>query len=304
MTTHLRKPDWIKIKLNTTEDTSTIRRDLRERGLTTVCEEARCPNLHECWSHHRTATFMILGNTCTRNCRFCAVKTGKPEAPDESEPDRIASSIEKLNIAHAVLTMVSRDDLPDGGARYLAAAGKAIHHRLPETTVEYLSSDMMGNAESIEILIESQPEILGHNIETVRRLTPLVRARSDYNRSLDFLRTARRLNKKILLKSSIMLGLGEEMDEILTTLRDIHETGCSIVNMGQYLQPTRHHLPVKKYWHPEEFDLLTEKAEDIGFSKVVAGPMVRSSYHAGNQFPANTTESLLVERGGRSSREA
>ncbi len=292
MTTHLRKPDWLKIKLKTTEDTSTIRRDLRERGLTTVCEEARCPNLHECWSHHRTATFMILGDTCTRNCRFCAVKTGDPEDPDASEPDRIASSIEKLSISHAVITMVSRDDLPDGGARYLAATGTAIHHRLPETTVEYLSSDMMGKAESIEILIESKPEILGHNIETVRSLTPLVRARSDYNRSLDFLRTARRLDKKILLKSSIMLGLGEEMDEILTTLKDIRETGCDILNIGQYLQPTRHHLPVKKYWHPEDFDLLAEKAGDMGFGKVVAGPLVRSSYHAGIPFATNTIGGL------------
>lgn len=284
MVSHLRKPDWLRIKLDTTQDTSAIRKDLREKGLHTVCEEARCPNLHECWSHHRTATFMILGDTCTRRCGFCAVKTGKPEAPDESEPARVAASIEKLGIAHAVITMVDRDDLPDGGAQYLAATGSAIHARMPSTTVEYLSSDMQGDRKSIGILVESSPDILGHNLETIRRLTPAVRSRSDYDRSLNFLRTARSLDEGLLLKSGIMLGLGETIGEVLETLEDIRESGCGLVNIGQYLQPTRRHLPVEKYWHPDEFESLAEAGKAMGFDQVLAGPLVRSSYHAGTQL--------------------
>lgn len=286
MNSYLRKPEWLKIALNTTENTSVIRKELRDKGLHTVCEEARCPNLHECWSHHRTATFMILGDTCTRSCRFCAVKTGKPDAPDELESGKVAASIERLGIAHAVITMVTRDDLPDGGAFYLASTGRAIHARLPDTTVEYLSSDLMGNKDSIAILVESLPEILGHNVETVRRLSPKVRSRSDYDRSLDFLYKAKSLNEAQLVKSSIMLGLGEEEEEVLDTLRDIRQTGCDMVNIGQYLQATRHHLPVARYWHPNEFHRLKEEAISMGFSHVESGPLVRSSYHAGTQLNA------------------
>ena len=286
MAEYLRKPEWLKIKLDTTDNTSAVRRDMREKGLHTVCEEARCPNLHECWSHHRTASFMILGDTCTRRCRFCAVKTGKPDSPDPLEAGRVAASIEKLNIAHAVITMVDRDDLSDGGARYLAATGRAIKARCPEVTVEYLSSDMMGLEESIAVLVESAPDILGHNVETVRRLTPSVRSRSDYDRSLNFLSTARRMAPEMLIKSSIMLGLGEEEEEVLSTLQDIRDAGCDLVNIGQYLQPTRRHLAVKRYWRPEAFLSLKAKAEEMGFSHVEAGPLVRSSYHAGGQLQA------------------
>jgi lipoic acid synthetase len=291
MSIYLRKPDWLKIKLDTTEDTAAVRRDLRENGLHTVCEEARCPNLHECWSHHRTATFMILGDTCTRRCRFCAVKTGKPDSPDELEPGRVAASIEKLGIKHAVITMVDRDDLPDFGAKYLAATGRAIRARSSDITVEYLSSDMMGRRESIVELVESAPDILGHNVETVRRLNPVVRSRSDYERSLGFLETARALSNTLLLKSSIMVGLGEEMEEVLETLEDLRRVGCNLVNIGQYLQPTRRHAPVQRYWKPAEFVDVMRKAQTMGFEHVEAGPLVRSSYNAGEQL-----KSLLEKR--------
>lgn len=284
MSGFLRKPEWLKIKLDTTSDTAAVRKEMREQGLNTVCEEAKCPNLHECWSHYRTATFMILGDTCTRRCRFCAVKTGKPDAPDELEPGKVAASIVKLGIEHAVITMVDRDDLPDGGAKYLAATGRAIKARNPDITIEYLSSDMMGKKDSIAELVASKPEILGHNVETIRRLNPIIRSRSDYDRSLDFLRTARALDPMLLVKSSIMLGLGEEMSEVLETLSDLREAGCDLVNIGQYLQPTRQHIPVKRYWRPAEFVELMRAAQDMGFDHVEAGPLVRSSYHAGNQL--------------------
>jgi lipoic acid synthetase len=291
MPVYLKKPDWLKIKLDTTKSTAEVRRDLREKNLHTVCEEARCPNLHECWSHHRTATFMILGDTCTRRCRFCAVKTGLPEAPDELEPGRVAASVEKLGIRHAVITMVDRDDLPDGGARYLAATGRAIKARNSAITVEYLSSDLMGNKDSIALLVESRPDILGHNVETVRRLNPVIRSRSGYDRSISFLATARVLDRDLLLKSSIMLGLGEEKAEVIQTLADLREAGCNLVNIGQYLQPGKTSIPVKKYWRPEEFVDLMKQARAMGFEHVEAGPLVRSSYHAGNQL-----EQLLANR--------
>ena len=295
MSEYLRKPEWLKIKLDTTADTAAVRRDLREKGLHTVCEEAQCPNLHECWSHYRTATFMILGDTCTRSCRFCAVKTGRPDEPDESEPGRVAASVKELGIRHAVITMVDRDDLADGGAKYLAMTGRAVKAECPGVTVEYLSSDMMGKQESIAALVESGPDILGHNVETVRRLTPVIRSRSDYDRSLNFLKTAGRLNGDLLLKSSIMLGLGEETDEVLETLADIRNAGCRLVNIGQYLQPTRKHLPVKRYWKPAEFVELARAAQQMGFDHVESGPLVRSSYHAGNQLKK------LLEAGNSSS---
>ena len=289
MNTYLRKPEWLRISLNSSANTAAVRNDLREKKLHTVCEEARCPNLHECWSHHRTATFMVLGDTCTRRCRFCAVKTGKPDAPDPDEPQRIAASVRRLGIAHAVITMVDRDDLPDGGALHLAETGRAIRAENPETRIEYLSSDLMGKRESIQILVDSKPDILGHNVETVRRLTPLVRSRSSYQRSLEFLESIRKMNKSILIKSSIMLGLGESREEVHETLTDIRGSGCHMVNIGQYLQPDRQHIPVKRYWSPEEFDELAESAREMGFISVEAGPLVRSSYHAGDQLKSLLT---------------
>lgn len=280
MNDYLPKPSWLKISLDTTENTRTVKKSIQEKGLHTVCEEARCPNLHHCWSHHRTATFMILGDTCTRRCRFCSVKTGTPKPPDPLEPGKVAASVEKLGIVHAVITMVDRDDLPDGGASYLAATGRAIHARLAASTVEYLSSDLMGKPESIAILVESVPEVLAHNLETTRRLTPAVRSRSDYDRSLGFLKTVRAQDSNMLTKSGIMLGLGETRDEVLEALEDLRQADCDMLCIGQYLQPTRRHLPVKKYWHPDEFMELGELARAMGFKHVESGPLVRSSYHA------------------------
>ena len=279
-----RKPDWLKIKLNTNSNFKGLKQLMRSEGLNTVCEEARCPNIHECWGEHRTATFMILGDTCTRRCRFCSVKTGLPRTVDYGEPKRVAESVAQMELRHVVVTMVNRDDLKDGGAGIVANTVRAIRQASPETTVEILSSDLMGDYESIRIACESQPDIMSHNIETVGRLTPSVRSRSTYERSLLFLRTAREIDPETVTKSSIMLGLGETREEVLEVMDDLLANGVSIMNIGQYLQPTRNHLPVHKYWTPEEFNELRDRALEKGFAHCESGPLVRSSYHAGEQF--------------------
>ena len=290
-----RKPEWLRISLETSESTLQVRRDLRERKLHTVCEEARCPNLHECWGKYKTATFMILGDTCTRRCRFCSVKTGVPIAPDKLEPMKVAASVEELGINHAVITMVDRDDLPDGGAAQLAQTGRFIRTRCPGVSIEYLSSDLMGREEDIKVLVDSSPDILGHNIETVKRITPFIRSRSEYSRSLLFLKTVKNLNPEMITKSSLMLGLGEEENEVIEALKDLFSVGCNMVNMGQYLQPTLSHAPVRRYWTPLEFESLKNRAIEMGFDAVEAGPLVRSSYHAGGQL-----EKLLQRNANRS----
>jgi lipoyl synthase len=279
-----RKPQWLKIKLNTTENYAAVKNLVRAEGLHTVCEEARCPNLHECWGAHRTASFMILGDTCTRRCRFCAVATGLPGEVDRLEPLRVAAAVLRMGLKHAHVTMVNRDDLPDGGASMVAATVRAVRARTPECSVEVLTSDFMGSREAIAAVMESAPDIMSHNVETVRRLTPLVRSRSLYERSLSFLRTAREMDGESVIKSSIMLGLGETRDEVLATLDDLRRAGVDIVNIGQYLQPTRNNLPVQRYWHPDEFAALKDVAMEKGFLYCEAGPMVRSSYHAGEQY--------------------
>jgi lipoic acid synthetase len=279
-----RKPPWFKIKLNTSESYVGIKRLVRTEGLHTVCEEARCPNLHECWGTHGTASFMILGDICTRRCRFCAVGTGLPLAVDILEPMRVAASVMKMGLKHAHVTMVNRDDLPDGGASAMAATVRAIRARAPSCSVEVLTSDFMGLRESIGILVASAPDIVSHNVETVRRLTPRVRSRSSYDRSLEFLRIARELDRGAVVKSSIMLGLGETREEVLQTLDDLRAADADIVNIGQYLQPTRTNIPVQKYWTPDEFAELREAALQKGFLHCEAGPLVRSSYHAGEQY--------------------
>jgi lipoic acid synthetase len=279
-----RKPPWFKIKLNTSESYVSIKRLVRTEGLHTVCEEARCPNLHECWGTHGTASFMILGDICTRRCRFCAVGTGLPLAVDLLEPMRIGASVMKMGLKHAHVTMVNRDDLADGGAAAMAATVRAIRARAPGCSVEVLTSDFMGSRESIGIVVASAPDIVSHNVETVRRLTPHVRSRSSYDRSLEFLRIARELDRGAVVKSSIMLGLGETREEVLATLDDLRGADADIVNIGQYLQPTRTNIPVQKYWTPDEFAELREAALQKGFLHCEAGPMVRSSYHAGEQY--------------------
>lgn len=278
------KPEWLKIRLNTNANYKFVRGQVKGHQLTTVCEEARCPNIHECWGEHRTATFMILGDTCTRRCRFCAVKTGLPRVLDEDEPMRVAETVRAMDLAHVVITMVNRDDLDDGGARILAETVRQIHAQAPGTTVEVLSSDLMGDRESIRIACESRPEIMSHNLETVRRLTPNVRSRSTYERSLLFLRLAKEIAPDSVTKSSLMLGLGETRDEILEAMEDLLESKVGLLNLGQYLQPTRTHLSVQKYWTPEEFTELKERALEKGFVHCESGPLVRSSYHAGEQY--------------------
>ena len=279
-----RKPEWLRIHLNTTEGFRDVKKLIRSQRLNTVCEEAKCPNIHECWGDHRTATFMILGDTCTRRCRFCAVKTGLPGAVDWGEPQRVAESVREMQLRHVVITMVNRDDLKDGGAAVLAATVHAIRAEAPGCSVELLSSDLMGRRESIAAVCESKPDIMSHNIETTRRLTPLVRSRSDYDRSLDFLRTAKEIDPDTITKSSMMLGLGETRDEILESMDDLLAHGVSVMNLGQYLQPSRTHIPVQKYWRPEEFAELKERALEKGFHHCESGPLVRSSYHAGEQY--------------------
>ncbi|MFE3891318.1 lipoyl synthase [Priestia sp. YIM B13446] len=283
---HVRKPEWLKIKLNTNENYTGLKKMMREKNLHTVCEEARCPNIHECWAVRRTATFMILGEVCTRACRFCAVKTGLPTELDLEEPERVADSVQLMNLKHAVITVVARDDLKDGGASVLAETIRAIRRKNPLTTIEVLPSDMGGLEENLRIVMDARPDILNHNIETVRSLTPRVRARAKYDRSLEFLRRAKEMQPDIPTKSSIMLGLGETKEEIIETMDDLRANNVDIMTLGQYLQPTKKHIKVQKYYHPNEFEELKEIALSKGFSHVEAGPLVRSSYHADEQVNA------------------
>ncbi|WP_394234522.1 lipoyl synthase [Niallia oryzisoli] len=278
-----RKPEWLKIKLNTNENYTGLKKMMRESNLHTVCEEARCPNIHECWAVRRTATFMILGDTCTRACRFCAVKTGLPTELDLKEPERVADSVQTMNLKHVVVTAVARDDLKDGGAAVFAETVRAIRRKNPFTSIEVLPSDMGGVFENLKTLMDAKPDILNHNIETVERLSPRVRARAKYERSLEFLRRAKELQPDIPTKSSLMVGLGETKEEILATMDDLRANHVDIMTIGQYLQPSTKHLPVEKYYHPDEFKELKEIAMEKGFSHCESGPLVRSSYHADEQ---------------------
>lgn len=281
-----RKPEWLKIQLNTNENYKYLKHLMRDERLNTVCEEARCPNIHECWGKHRTATFMILGDTCTRRCRFCAVKTGLPRVLDREEPYRVADSVAKMGLDHVVITMVNRDELADGGAGIMAETVRAIRKTAPKCTIEVLSSDLMGREESIRILAESKPDILSHNVETVPRLTPFVRSRSTYDRSLQFLKLCHEIDPDAVTKSSLMLGLGETKDEVAAVMDDLLSVGVTMMNIGQYLQPSKRHIPVERYWEPAEFVELREIALSKGFDYCESGPLVRSSYHAGEQYEA------------------
>ena len=281
------KPDWIRIKLTTGENYQEIKNMMRSKTLHTVCEEARCPNIYECWAN-RTATFMILGDTCTRACRFCAVNTGMPTELDLQEPERVAESAAQMNLKHCVVTSVARDDLKDGGASIFAETIHAIRRRLPLCTVEVLIPDFMGDEDSLRIVMDAKPDILNHNIETVERMSDTVRAKAKYRRSLELLRRAKVMQPAIPTKSSIMLGVGEEWDELLQTMDDLREVDCNIMTIGQYLQPSDKHLYVKKYYPPEDFLKLKEEGLKRGFSHVESGPMVRSSYHAHEQVQSAT----------------
>jgi len=287
---HIRKPKWLNIKLNTNENYRDLKKLMREKNLNTVCEEARCPNIHECWGERRTATFMILGATCTRACRFCAVNTGLPTELDLEEPERVADSVQLMNLKHVVITAVARDDQKDGGSGVFAETIRAVRRKNPFTTVEVLPSDMGGVYENLERLMDAKPDILNHNIETVRRLTKRVRARATYDRSLELLKRANEMHPEIPTKSSLMLGLGETHEEILETMDDLRANNVDIMTIGQYLQPSAKHLVVQKYYTPQEFIELRDIAMTKGFSHCEAGPLVRSSYHADEQVNAAARE--------------
>lgn len=277
-----RKPDWLKINLKTDENFKEIKSMMRSKTLHTVCEEAKCPNIHECWAN-RTATFMILGDICTRACRFCAVKTGLPTELDLQEPERVADAALQMGLRHCVVTSVARDDLQDGGAMIFAETIKAIRRKLPLCTVEVLIPDFLGREESLVTVLEAKPDILNHNMETVERMSDRVRSKAKYRRSLELLQRSKRIAPSIPTKSSVMIGVGEEWDELLQTMDDLRAVDCDIMTIGQYLQPSTIHLAVSKYYTPEQFALLKEEGMKRGFKHVESGPLVRSSYHAHEQ---------------------
>lgn len=282
-TEYKRKPEWLKIKLNTNENYTGLKKMMRSKNLHTVCEEAKCPNIHECWAVRKTATFMILGAVCTRACRFCAVKTGLPTELDLQEPERVADSVVQMGLKHVVITAVARDDLKGGGAAVFAETVRAVRRKNPFTSIEVLPSDMAGVEENLKMLMDAKPDILNHNIETVRRLSNRVRARAKYDRSLEFLRRAKEMQPDIPTKSSIMVGLGETREDLIEAMDDLRANNVDILTLGQYLQPSKKHLPVIKYYPPAEFAELKEIALSKGFSHCEAGPLVRSSYHADEQ---------------------
>lgn len=280
----IRKPIWLRVRPPGGENYTKVKYSLRLRGLHTVCEEARCPNISECWGGG-TATIMIMGDTCTRGCRFCAVNSGKPNLLDPLEPEKVAIAVKEWGLRYVVITSVCRDDLEDGGAGHMANTIKAIKGQCPTIRVESLIPDFTGNVGSIGRIIESGPEVLSHNIETVRRLSPKIRdVRASYDQSLSVLKKSKEMDPRIYTKSSIMLGLGESEQEIIETVRDLRSVGVDILTMGQYLQPTPWHLPVVEYISPERFSILKEVAEGMEFVYVACGPLVRSSYRAGEFF--------------------
>lgn len=281
-TTRQRKPEWLKVRLTANENFSDIKKMIRGKTLHTVCEEARCPNIHECWTN-RTATFMILGDVCTRACRFCAVKTGLPTELDLAEPERVAEAARQMGLQHAVVTSVARDDLKDGGASIFAATIKAIRKQNPKTSVEVLIPDFQGDRDALKVVMDAKPDILNHNIETVRRRSDRIRSKAKYDRSLQVLQTAKEMQPDIPTKSSIMVGVGETFDEVVQAMKDLYDHQVSIVTIGQYLQPTRQHLKLERYYTPEEFAKWKEIGLEMGFSHVESGPLVRSSYHAFEQ---------------------
>ena len=279
------KPRWLRQRLPTGAKYEKVRGVLKKRQIHTVCQEAKCPNLWECFSR-QTATFLIMGSYCTRNCRFCAVGHGPSGPPDPGEPARVAEAALNMRLSYVVITSVTRDDLPDGGAGFFAKTIREIRKKIPGVFVEVLIPDFQGNTDALQTVLDARPDVLNHNIETVPRLYPSVRPEADYRRSLEILRRAKQYGPAIPTKSGLMLGLGELPEEINKTLRHLLEVGCGILTLGQYLQPTREHLEVDRFIHPEEFDNWKETALGTGFSEVASGPFVRSSYHAKELYQA------------------
>ena len=283
LNSRLRKPEWLKVQLPTGKHYKTLLQDVKAHGLNTVCQESKCPNIGECWNRS-TATLMILGNICTRACRFCAVDTGNPKGwIDPLEPSNVAETVSLMALDYVVLTSVDRDDLPDGGARHIAHCVTQTKAKNPKVLIEVLSPDFSGSTASLDLLLQSELDVFSHNIETVERLTSLVRdPRAGYRQSLDVLMHAYENN--IITKSGMMLGLGETDDEIITTLRDLRSVGVSLMTLGQYLQPTKYHLDVARFVSPVEFNRYKEIGLGMGFKEIVAGPLVRSSYRAEQSF--------------------
>lgn len=275
----VQKPPWLRKNLPRGGTSQPVRRLLRKNRLHTVCEEALCPNIWECFSRG-TATFLIMGPVCTRGCRFCAIPRGTPDSPDPEEPSRIASAARDMGLEYVVITSVTRDDLPDGGATFFAQMILKIHEKIPGARVEVLIPDFRGDPQALALVIGACPDVLNHNIETVPRLYPSARPEASYPRSLEILEHAKKEAPTIPLKSGMMLGLGETSEEIEQTLRDLARVGCDLLTLGQYLQPSKEHLPVKRFVHPDEFDEWRAAALGMGFSAVVSGPLVRSSYRA------------------------
>jgi lipoic acid synthetase len=279
-TNAMRLPTWFKVRLTTTKNSNSVRSVIESRKLHTVCLSAGCPNRGECWNAG-TATFMILGNVCSRNCSFCAVPKGRPEEVDRDEPIRVAEAVGALGLRYSVVTSVTRDDLPDGGAAHFAATIRAIRKRQPGCLIEVLIPDFQGCSVCLDTVLTAQPDVVNHNLETVPSLYSAVRPQADYQRSLRLITRAARAGA--ITKSGLMLGLGEETGELLSVFHDLRRAGCTMLTLGQYLQPARTGRPVQRFYHPREFDELREQALLLGFRSVSAGPLVRSSYHAAEQ---------------------
>lgn len=278
-----KKPPWLKRKIPAGAVYQKVRNTLKSGCLHTVCEEALCPNLGECYSSG-TATFIILGDRCTRNCRFCAIEHGPLSLPDPEEPERVAEAVENLGLEYVVITSVTRDDVPDGGAGIFAETIHAVRRRMPKTEIEVLIPDFQGHRDALRSVVEARPDVLNHNVETVPRLYPSVRPQAIYQRSLDLLRSVGAIDASMPTKSGLMLGLGESPYELNEVFRGLLDTGCRILTLGQYLRPSSNHLPVERYVPPDEFDALRLVALDMGFDEVASGPFVRSSYHAKELF--------------------
>ncbi|WP_319559553.1 lipoyl synthase [Marispirochaeta sp.] len=289
-----RKPDWLKIPVRGGRDLNRVKALLKRLHLNTVCVEANCPNRMECFAS-RTATFMILGSVCTRNCRFCNVTPGTPETVDETEPARVAEAARELGLRHVVVTSVTRDDLADGGAGHFVAVIHELRRHLPAASVEVLIPDFLGDPDALAMVIDAAPDVINHNVETVPRLYPMVRPQADYRRSLELLRRVAECGKPIAVKTGLMLGLGEKREEVLVLFDDLRQAGCDFLTIGQYIAPSSSHYPVAEYVHPDVFDEYRREAQNRGFRHVASAPFVRSSYKAAealNGKPGANPESL------------
>ena len=293
MVTERRLPQWLKVKMPGSEGYRQIKDLLDGAQLNTVCVEAQCPNIGECWDRG-TATFMILGDICTRACAYCAVDTGKPEGIDLLEPIRVADTVQQMGLRYAVITSVDRDDLPDGGAFIFAQTIRQVRRRMPNTKIEVLIPDFQGSRDALETVMDAEPDTLNHNIETVRRVFSRVRPKGDYDESLELLSNAKEIAPRAVTKSGMMVGLGESWDEIVETMNDLRSVDCDLLTIGQYLRPSKRHVALAKWYTPREFDELAEIGMSLGFSHVASGPLVRSSYHADEQHASAMKTAVLV----------